>query len=60
MAAITTSPGHHEEVDPNVSYLDVQKGFMSWLVTLRVALRALAAAGLLLQSESTDPDQGAV
>lgn len=34
MAAITTTPGHHEEVDPNVSYLKSSKGLMSWLVTL--------------------------
>lgn len=33
MAAITTAPGHHEEVDPNASYLD-KKGLMSWFVTL--------------------------
>ena len=33
MAAITTTPGHHEEVDPNASYLKVTKGLMSWLVT---------------------------
>jgi cytochrome c oxidase subunit I len=33
MAAITTSPGHHDDVDPNESYLD-KKGLMSWLVTL--------------------------
>jgi cytochrome c oxidase subunit 1 len=34
MAAITTSHGHHEEVDPNESFLRVRKGLMSWLVTL--------------------------
>jgi cytochrome c oxidase subunit 1 len=34
MAAITTTPGHHDEVDPNVSYLKSSKGIMSWLVTL--------------------------
>jgi cytochrome c oxidase subunit 1 len=34
MAAITSTPGHHEEVDPNVSYLKSSKGLMSWLVTL--------------------------
>jgi cytochrome c oxidase subunit 1 len=34
MAAITTTPGHHDEVDPNVSYLKSSKGLMSWLVTL--------------------------
>ncbi|MBX3190973.1 MAG: cbb3-type cytochrome c oxidase subunit I [Labilithrix sp.] len=34
MAAITTSPGHHDEADPNVSYLETKKGLMSWLVTL--------------------------
>jgi cytochrome c oxidase subunit I len=33
MAAITTSPGHHDDVDPNASYLD-KKGLMGWLVTL--------------------------
>ena len=33
MAAITTSPGHHEEADPNASYLD-KKGLMGWLITL--------------------------
>ena len=34
MAAITTTPGHHDEVDPNVSYLKAAKGIGSWLVTL--------------------------
>ncbi|MDB4942265.1 MAG: Cytochrome c oxidase polypeptide, partial [Labilithrix sp.] len=34
MAAITTTPGHHEEIDPTVSYLETRKGFMSWLITL--------------------------
>src|SRR3954471_14070881 len=34
MAAITTTPGHHDEVDPHVSYLKASKGLMSWLVTL--------------------------
>ncbi|HSO38390.1 MAG TPA: cytochrome c oxidase subunit I [Labilithrix sp.] len=34
MAAITTTPGHHEEVDPNVSYLKSSRGLMSWLITL--------------------------
>jgi cytochrome c oxidase subunit I len=34
MAAITTTPGHHEEVDPNVSYLKASKGIGNWLVTL--------------------------
>jgi cytochrome c oxidase subunit I len=34
MAAITTTPGHHDEVDPTVSYLKASKGLMSWLVTL--------------------------
>ena len=33
MAAITTTPGHHEEVDPNASFLE-KKGLMSWLITL--------------------------
>lgn len=33
MAAITTTTGHHEEVDPNASYLE-KKGLMSWLITL--------------------------
>ncbi len=34
MAAITTTPGHHDEVDPNVSYLKSTRGIMSWLTTL--------------------------
>ena len=34
MAAITTTPGHHDEVDPNVSYLKSSRGIMSWLTTL--------------------------
>ena len=34
MAAITTTPGHHDEVDPNVSYLKSSRGIMSWLITL--------------------------
>ncbi len=34
MAAITTTPAHHEEVDPNVSYLKSTKGLMGWLITL--------------------------
>jgi len=37
MAAITTSPDHvhgHENVDPNVSYLEASKGIGNWLVTL--------------------------
>ncbi|CAN5892017.1 cbb3-type cytochrome c oxidase subunit I [soil metagenome] len=34
MAAITTTPGHHDEVDPNVSYLKSSRGLMSWLITL--------------------------
>ena len=34
MAAITTTSGaHHDDVDPNASFLD-KKGVMSWLVTL--------------------------
>ena len=34
MAAITTTPGaHHDDVDPNASFLD-KKGLMSWLVRL--------------------------
>ncbi len=34
MAAITTSPAHHEEVDPNASYLEASKGIGNWLVTV--------------------------
>ncbi len=33
MAAITTTPAAHDDVDPNASYLD-KKGLMSWLITL--------------------------
>ena len=34
MAAITTTPGaHHDDVDPNASFLE-KKGIMSWLITL--------------------------
>ena len=35
MAAITSSPGHHDDHgDPNVSFLKAKSGLMSWLVTL--------------------------
>jgi cytochrome c oxidase subunit 1 len=34
MAAVTTSPGHHDEIDESVSFLETRKGLMSWLVTL--------------------------
>ena len=35
MAAITSTPGHHDgHGDPNVSFLESKKGLMSWLVTL--------------------------
>jgi len=35
MAAITSSPGHHDDHgDPNVSFIKAKSGLMSWLVTL--------------------------
>jgi cytochrome c oxidase subunit 1 len=45
MAAITTTPAAHEDVDPNASYL-AKKGITSWLVTLdhkRIGVMYLAA-----------------
>jgi cytochrome c oxidase subunit 1 len=50
MAAITTTPaGHHDEPDPNVSYLKSTKGLMNWLVTLdhkRIGVMYLIAVTL--------------
>lgn len=49
MAAITTTPGHHEEVDPNVSYLKASKGIGNWLVTLdhkRIGVMYLIAVSI--------------
>ena len=50
MAAITTTTaGHHDEPDPNVSYLKSTKGIMNWLVTLdhkRIGVMYLIAVTL--------------